>query len=245
MATTQVKAAERLIVALDVPSVAEARTITEALDGAVSFYKIGLHLQMAEGLEAFIRALMGSGARVFIDYKWNDIPETVRGGVAGAARCGVDFVTLQGSVGITRETLERAVEGRGSAKTRLLLVTVLTSMTEADLAAMGIAQPIAEVVVARARLAKEAGLDGVIASAQDVALIRREVAPVGDFLVVTPGIRPAGAALDDQQRVATPAAAIGDGADYLVVGRPIVKASDRRAAAEAIIAEMQDAFDKR
>jgi orotidine-5'-phosphate decarboxylase len=245
MAAGSVKAAERLIVALDVPNVAEARAITEALGGTVSFYKVGLHLQMAEGLEAFVGGLMASDARVFIDYKWNDIPETVRGGVAGAAKRGVDFVTLQGSVGITRETLERAVEGRGDAKTRLLLVTVLTSMTQADLAAMGIDAPIAEVVVARARLAREAGLDGVIASAQEVALIRRAVAPVGEFLVVTPGIRPAGASLDDQQRVATPAKAIADGADYLVVGRPIVKAPDRRAAAEAIIAEMQAAFDAR
>ena len=239
-----VDASDRLIVALDVPTVAEAREITRALDGVVTFYKIGLHLQWDGDVQPFIRELLGTGRRVFIDYKYADIGATMRGGVAGASRTGATFLTIQGSGEATDQAIGAALEGRGDrAHPKLLLVTVLTSVDDADAAALGRHRTVADLAVERASRAIDAGLDGVVASGREAAAIRA-MAPES-FVIVTPGVRPASAAGDDQKRVATPSAAIAAGADYLVVGRPIIARDDRRAAAEAILAEMRPAFEAR
>ncbi len=235
----QIPAGERLIVALDTARVDDAKALVKTLADQVSFFKIGLHLQLHRGVESFIDELLADGRRVFIDYKFADIPETVRGGVAGAAGRGVHFVTLQGA-GAAPEVLAAAAEGRGGSGLKVLLVTVLTSMGAGDVGAGSVEDLVRE----RARRALEAGLDGVVASGREAALIR-EIAGPEKLLIITPGVRPAGAALDDHKRAVTPGEAIAPGADDLVVGRPIVKAEDPRAAAEGIIEEMQAAFDAR
>ena len=233
MAGPPIDAASRLIVALDVPTVAEAREIVRTLGGAVTFYKVGLHLQWDGDVQPFIRELLGAGRRVFVDYKYADIGATMRGGVSGASRIGATFLTIQGSGEATGEAIDAALKGRGDrAYPKLLLVTVLTSVDDSDVAGLA---------VERAERAADAGLDGVIASGHEAAAIRA-VVPEG-FIIVTPGVRPASAASNDQKRIVTPAAAITAGADYLVVGRPIIAHDDRRAAAEAIIAEMRSAFE--
>lgn len=239
-----VDASGRLIVALDVPTVAEAREIVCALDGIVTFYKIGLHLQWDSGVQPFIRELLGTGRRVFVDYKYADIGATMRGGVAGASRIGATFLTIQGSGEATDQAIRAALEGRGdSVHPKLLLVTVLTSVDDADVEALGRHRTVADLAVERASRAVNAGLDGVVASGREAAAIRA-VAPES-FIIITPGVRPASAAGDDQKRIVTPAAAVAAGADYLVVGRPVIAWNDRRAAAEAIIAEMRSAFEAR
>ena len=225
-------ARERLVVALDLASTEEAQAVVAALDGLVSFYKIGLHLQLRTGTERFIDTLIEAGRRVFIDYKFADIPATVRGGVAGAASRGVDFATVQGTADDLRPVLDAAVEGRGASALRLLLVTVLTSVA---------CHGIEERVLARARAAYDAGFDGVVTSGHEAGRIKAELGG-RPFLVVVPGIRPADVGRDDHKRTLTPAAAISAGADYLVVGRPIVAAADRAAAARAILAEMATAL---
>ena len=234
-------AAARLIVALDVPSVARARTIIAELGPSVTFFKIGLTLQWDRDVHRLIEELNGGGARVFIDYKYSDIGESMRGGVAGAARTGAAFLTLQGSGGVNKASLEAAAAGRGESGLKLLLVTFLTSLSAADL--QGLGGSVEDVVLDRAAAARDAGIDGVIASGREVRAIREMTGP--DFLIVTPGIRPQGSASDDHKRAVTPGEAIAAGADYLVVGRPIIQATERRAAAEAIIAEMQAAFETR
>ena len=244
MAGPRVDAAGRLIVALDVPTVAEAREIVAALDDVVSFYKVGLHLQWDDVFKPFVMECLGAGNEVFIDYKYADIGATMQGGVAGVARLGATFLTIQGSGETTEAAMKAALAGRvDSALLKLLLVTVLTSVDDADVAALGRHTTVVELAVARAKIAVDAGLDGVITSGREAAAIRA-VVPDG-FLIVTPGVRPAAVASDDQKRIVTPAAAIEAGADYLVVGRPIIGQDDRRAAAKAIIAEMQPAFDAR
>ena len=234
-------AAARLIVALDVPTVAEARAIVTELGARASFYKIGLTVQWDRAIHDFIGELRDGGSRVFIDFKYSDIGESMRGGVGGAARAGASFLTLQGSGGVNRASLEAAVAGRGDSDLKLLMVTFLTSLSAADLQGHG--GSVEDIVLDRVRAAREAGIDGVIASGQEARAIREMVGP--DFLIVTPGIRPRGAASDDHRRAVTPGEAIAAGADYLVVGRPILQASDRRATAEAIAAEMQGAFEAR
>ena len=242
MAGPPIDAAGRLIVALDVPTVAEAREIVRTLDGAVTFYKVGLHLQWDGDVQPFIRELLGAGRRIFVDYKYADIGATMRGGVAGASRIGATFLTIQGSGEATGEAIDAALKGRGDrAYPKLLLVTVLTSVDDADVTALGRHRTVAGLAVERAERAADAGLDGVIASGHEAAAIRA-VVPEG-FIIVTPGVRPASAAGNDQKRIVTPAAAIAAGADYLVVGRPIIAHDDRRAAAEAIIAEMRSALE--
>lgn len=242
MAGPRVDAADRLVVALDVPTVVEAREIVAALDGVVSFYKVGLHLQWDDAFKSFVTALLGAGTEVFIDYKYADIGATMQGGVAGVARLGATFLTIQGSGEATKAAMRASLDGRGdSALPKLLLVTVLTSVDDADVVALGRHGSVAELAIERAQLAVAAGLDGVITSGHEAAAIRA-VVPEG-FLIITPGVRPAAAASNDQKRIVTPAAAIEAGADYLVVGRPIIGQGDRRAAAAAIIAEMQLAFD--
>lgn len=229
---------KRLIVALDVPSVPEALSIIDDLDGLVSFFKVGLHLQVRPGIEGLIESLSDAGKDIFLDYKLGDIGETMRGGVAGAAARRVSFLTIQGSGDLTQEHVAAALSGKADGLPRVLRVTLLTSLGEKDAQAV-YGKTVSELVMERARQARDWGCDGVIASGHEAKAIKQEFGP--DFLVVTPGIRPRDAAVGDQKRVVTPGKAIKAGADYLVVGRPIVKSADRRAAAQAIIDEMKEA----
>ena len=226
----QLKPRERLIVALDVPSVEAAVALVARLGDAASFYKIGYQLAVAGGLP-YARTLVDAGKQVFIDLKLHDIANTVAQGVKGMARLGATFLTVHGYPA----TMRAAVEAR-EGTLRILAVTVLTSFDDADLKAAGYAATVAELAARRAAQARDIGVDGLVCSSEEAAKLR---GIVGDTLcLVTPGIRPAGADAGDQKRIATPAAAIAAGADYLVVGRPIVAAADPRAAAEAIVAEI-------
>jgi orotidine-5'-phosphate decarboxylase len=207
---------ERLIVALDLPSVEAARAMVARLGDAVSFYKIGYQLAFAGGLE-YAQTLTGAGKGVFVDLKLHDIGNTVAQGVKSVARLGATFLT---------------------GLLRILAVTVLTSYDDADLAAAGYDFTVPELVAERAAQAHDIGVDGLVCSAEEAANLRPIVGP--RMTLVTPGIRPAGAAAGDQKRIATPALAIKAGADYLVVGRPIVGAGDPRAAAQAIVAEIAE-----
>ena len=222
---------ERLIVGLDVPDVAEAEQVVRDLDGAVSFYKIGYQLAFAGGLD-FARELASGGTGIFLDMKLLDIDNTVAKGVESVARIGVSMLTLHAYPKAMRAAVEAA---RGSDLT-LLGVTVLTSMDEQDLVEAGYEYDPHTLVLRRAEQALGAGMGGVVCSADEAAAVRRIVGP--ELAVVTPGIRPAGADRGDQKRVMTPADAIRAGASHLVVARPIVKAPDRRAAAQAILADM-------
>ena len=232
---TETDARMRLIVALDLPSVEEARALIDKLGDSVGIYKIGLELLYAGGF-GLASELAGTGARVFVDAKLLDIEVTVERATAAVARTGAEFLTVHA---IDRKTLNAAVRGRGGSRLKLLGVTVLTNLDAADLVQQGTDIPPAELVLHRAMLAKEAGFDGVIASGQEAAEIR--AAAGSDFLIVTPGIRPKGSATGDQARIATPQSAIRAGADYIVVGRPITSASDPRAAAESIVREIESA----
>ncbi|HEY3358106.1 MAG TPA: orotidine-5'-phosphate decarboxylase [Polyangia bacterium] len=223
---------ERIIVALDSPTLASALAICDRLQGEVGLFKIGLELFSACGPEA-IRWVQARG-RVFLDLKLHDIPETVGRAMAAATKHGVELVTVHASGG--RAMLVRAAEAAHAAGTRVVAVTALTSLDDHDLEETGQIGPLADLVAARARLAQEAGCDGVVASPHEVAAIRAACGPA--FLIVTPGVRPQGADVADQKRVATPAAALAAGADYLVIGRPITGAKDPRAAARAISAEL-------
>jgi orotidine-5'-phosphate decarboxylase len=225
-------AAERLIVALDFPDPAAARALVGCLDGLPLTFKIGLELIYAGGL-ALAGELIAEGRRVFLDAKLLDIPNTVERATACAASLGVAFLTVHGT---DRKTLGAALRGRGGAATKLLAITVLTSLDAEDLREQGLAEAPREVVLRRARLAAEAGFDGVVASAMEAQAIRAALG--GALLIVTPGIRPAGAAVADQARIATPGDALRAGADHLVIGRPITAAADPLAAAQAILGEM-------
>jgi orotidine-5'-phosphate decarboxylase len=225
---------ERLIVALDVASVAEAEALVERLGASVCFYKIGYQLGFAGGL-SFAQALIGAGNQVFIDMKLHDIGHTVARGVESVARLGASFLTVHAYP----QTMHAAVEARAGSKLRILAVTVLTSYDDADLAAAGYDFTVPELVAERAAQARDIGIDGLVASAEEAATLRPLLGP--GMVLVTPGIRPSGADAGDQKRVMTPAAAIAAGADYLVVGRPIVAAPDPKAAAEAIVAEIATA----
>ena len=228
---------DRVFVALDMADVGEARRLVTKLEEAASCYKIGLELLFGGGLD-FARELKAQGNTVFLDMKLLDIPNTVEKAVANVARFGLDFLTIHG---VDAKTMDAAVRGRGASSLKLLAVTVLTSLDGDDLMQQGIAgMSPAELVLHRAKLAQACGFDGVIASGHEAAQIRNKVGP--DFLIVTPGIRPAGGETADQARVMTPAQAIANGADYLVVGRPITEARDPKAAAEAIAAGMKSAL---
>jgi orotidine-5'-phosphate decarboxylase len=229
-------ARSRLIVALDVPSVDEARSLIETLQDSVGVYKIGLELLYAGGM-ALASELSSRGRSVFIDAKLLDIETTVERATAAIAGIGAEFLTVHAA---DRKTLDAAVRGRGDSSLKLLGVTVLTNLGPADLIQQGVDHPPAQLVLHRAMLAKEAGFDGVVASGLEAAAIR-ETSGTG-FLIVTPGIRPSGGATQDQTRVVTPAMAIEAGADYLVVGRPITAAQDPRKAAEAIAKEIDSAL---
>jgi orotidine-5'-phosphate decarboxylase len=232
-------AKDRLIVALDVPSVDETRALVDTLGDSVGVYKIGLELLFSGGFQ-LARDLIAQGARVFIDAKLLDIEATVERATAAIARTGAHFLTVHA---MDRKTLEAAVRGRGTSGMKLLGVTVLTNLGSADLVQQGIDQTAPELVRRRATLAQDAGFDGVIASAQEAAAIRKKAG--AGFLIVTPGIRPRGLEANDQARTMTPAEAIAAGADYLVIGRPITRAADPRAAAQAIAGEIARALPRR
>src|SRR5262245_12886705 len=222
---------ERLIVALDVASVAEAEALVARLGESVSFYKIGYQLAFAGGID-FARVLAGAGKRVFLDLKLHDIGNTVAKGVESVARLGASFLTVHAYP----QTMHAAVDGRGDSDLRLLAVSVLTSYDDADLAAAGYDFTVPELVGERAAQARDIGLDGLVCAGGEAAMLRPIVGR--GMVLVTPGIRPAGAASGDQKRVMTPSSAIAAGADHLVIGRPIVAASDPKAAADAIVAEI-------
>lgn len=242
-----ISSSDRLIVALDVSSVKAAEKVVEELDGVAHFFKVGLTLQLAPGVENLIKTLIDSKKKVFLDYKYYDIPETLKTAVSRAAQLGVSFLTVHGSSGLMRT----AVEARGSADLQLFTVTVLTSMDADDLAELGYtATSVEELVLFRAKKALEAGCDGVIASGQEAFKIKEMCGAHESgkkLLVVSPGIRPDGHPEDDQKRKVTPRQAIISGADYLVLGRPITtpRSGDKRSAALEILGEMQAAFDSR
>ncbi len=224
---------QRLIVALDLPSVEAAQDMVARLGDAVSFYKIGYQLAFAGGL-GFAQTLSGAGKRVFLDLKLHDIGNTVRQAVKSVARLGATIHTVHASP----QTMKAAVEAR-EGSLHILAVTVLTSYDDADLAAAGYDFTVPELVAARAAQARDIGVDGLVCSAEEAVNLRRIVG--ANLALVTPGIRPPGTAAGDQKRIATPSMAIGAGADYLVVGRPIVGATDPKAAAEAIVQEISQA----
>lgn len=225
---------ERLIVALDVPNIKEAEKLVKCLDGVVSFFKIGLALQLMAGLE-FVQWLLKEKKKVFLDYKYFDVEETIRQAVSHVASIGVNFLTVHGNGRI----IKAAVEGRGQSDLKLLSVTVLTSLDASDLKDLGYDCSVEELVLHRAKKALEAGCDGVIASGHEVQAIRELAQDC--LLIVTPGIRPEGTDVNDHRRYVTPAQAIKSGADYLVVGRPIRNAKEPRIAAEKILAEIKEA----
>lgn len=221
----------RLIVALDVPTTDQAWSITRAVGDAVSFYKIGLQLLPVGGMD-LCRRLKGAGKDVFLDFKLHDIPATVEKATRSITAGGADLLTVHAEPPVMRA----AVAGREGSQLRILGVTVLTSYDDAMLAEMGYAYGARDLVLRRVEQALEAGVDGVVASAHEATEIRQRFGD--DFLIVTPGIRPAGADIGDQKRVATPAAALAQGATHLVVGRPVNAAEDPAAAARAIVEEM-------
>jgi len=229
-----IDARERLIVALDLPSVQAAESMVSRLGDSVSFYKVGYQLAFAGGLP-FASQLIAAGKQVFLDLKLHDIGNTVQKGVESVARLGAAFLTVHAYP----QTMKAAAEGRGNSNLRILAVTVLTSYDDADLAAAGYEMSVPELAAARAAQAHDIGIDGLVCSAEEAANLRSVAGP--GMVLVTPGIRPAGSATGDQKRIMTPARAIEAGADYLVVGRPVTEAADPRQAADAIVAEIKQA----
>jgi orotidine-5'-phosphate decarboxylase len=220
-----------IIVALDVDSAGEARALVARLGEQIGFYKVGMELYAAAGMD-FVRELLGQGKDVFLDMKYYDIGETVKRAVRVATRSGVRFLTVHGS----SQVMRAAVEGRSDAQTKLLAVTVLTSFDQQDLADMGYECAIADLVSLRVRKAAESGMDGLVCSPLDVAAVRAQAGPKA--ILVTPGVRSGGAAKGDQKRVATPAEAIRHGADYVVMGRQITRAVDPAMEAARIAEEI-------
>ncbi len=232
-------ARDRLIVALDIPTASQARSVITGLGDAALTYKVGKQLFTAEGPQ-FVRELVATGRKVFLDSKFHDIPNTVAGAVRSAASLGVSLLTVHAAGG--RKMLQAAVQAAGEAENRpaILAVTVLTSLSDEDLQQTGITGGVKDQVLRLAALARNAGCDGIVASAQEARDIRRELGT--GFLLVTPGVRPAGEDKGDQKRVVTPGDAIRAGADYLVVGRPVTEAKNPSDAAEAIVTEIEGAM---
>ena len=234
-----VPAVERVIVALDCDA-PTALDLARRLEGKATWVKVGMTLYYAEG-PRIVEALKERGFKVFLDLKFHDIPHQVEGAAYSAALSGADMLTMHAVGGLAmmsaaRRGAERAAEERGGEVPATLGITVLTSMDAAALAASGVARPLSDQVVSLARQASEAGLSGVVASPQEAALLRSALGP--DAYIVTPGVRPAGAALGDQSRVATPAQAFANGASHIVVGRPVTQAPDPFSAFEAIALEL-------
>ncbi|MBX3554336.1 MAG: orotidine-5'-phosphate decarboxylase [Pseudolabrys sp.] len=227
-------ARDRLIIALDVPTVAQAEATVARIGDAACFYKVGYQLAFAGGLD-FARALIAARHKVFIDLKLHDIGNTVAKGVENIAKLGATFLTVHAYP----QTMQAAVEAARGSSLKILAVTVLTSYDDNDLAAAGYKSGVRETVLLRAKQARDLGIHGLVCSAEEAAALRPVIG--ADIALVTPGIRPAGAASGDQKRIMTPRKAIAAGADHLVVGRPIVEAADPRAAAAAIVAEIRDA----
>jgi orotidine-5'-phosphate decarboxylase len=231
-------ARERLIVALDVPAVKAAEAMVARLGDSVWFYKIGYQLAFAGGL-SLAAELIAAGKQVFLDLKLHDIGNTVTKGVESIAQLGATFVTVHAYP----QTMKAAVEGKRGSTLRILAVTVLTSYDDADLAAAGYEMNVNELAAARAAQARDIGVDGLVCSAEEAATLRSIAG--ARMVLVTPGIRPAGSAAGDQKRIMTPARAIEAGADFLVVGRPVLEAGDPKAAADAIVAEIEEASQRR
>jgi orotidine-5'-phosphate decarboxylase len=226
---------DRLIVALDLPSVAAAEAMIGKLGDSVTFYKIGYQLAYAGGLP-LVRQLADRGKKVFADLKMHDIGNTVTRGVESVAKLGATFLTVHAYP----QTMKAAVEGRAGSDLKILAVTVLTSYDDGDLHAAGYRLSVSDLVEARAQQAQVLGVDGLVCSPEEAAHLHKIVGH--QMSLVTPGVRPAGSATGDQKRVMTPGRAIAAGADYLVVGRPVMEAADPRAAAEAIQAEIKQAL---
>ncbi len=222
---------DRVIVPLDLPSVAAAEAMVTRLGDSVTFYKIGYQLAYAGGLP-LVSQLVKSGKKVFLDLKLHDIGNTVARGVESVAKLGATFLTVHAYP----QTLKAAVEGRAGSDLKLLAVTVLTSYDDSDLHAAGYRLNVSDLVEARAQQAQVLGLDGIVCSPEEASGLRKLVGH--QMTLVTPGIRPAGSEVGDQKRIMTPARAIAAGSDYLVVGRPITGAADPKAAAEAVHAEI-------
>ncbi len=233
---TSEKIENRLIVALDFDTAEKAVDLVEKLDGLVSFFKVGMELQLAEGMQP-VNYLISKGKNVFLDLKYFDVPQTVERAVRRAASLGVSFLTIHGN----RKNVEAAVRGRGSADLKLLAVTVLTSLDAYDIRDLGFPCSVEELVLQRAKAAAEEGCDGVVASGQEAKKIREAVGQ--KLLIVTPGIRPEGFPKQDQKRAVTPREAILAGADYLVVGRPITSNPDPWQAAELVLDEMRQGYE--
>ena len=229
-------AKDRLIVALDVKTADEARALVDRLSGKAGMFKVGSQLFTAAG-PALVREIIGRGEKVFLDLKYHDIPYTVANAVAEASLLGVSLMTVHALGG--KAMMEAAVGALPAVGSRLLAVTILTSHDQASLGTVGLAGAVSDSVQRLARLAQQARVDGIVASPLEAELIRGACGP--DFLIVTPGIRLGAAKTDDQARAATPSAAIRAGASYVVVGRPIVEASDPVAAAAAVVREMESA----
>jgi orotidine-5'-phosphate decarboxylase len=229
-------ARERLIVALDLPSVEAAEKMVARLGDSVLFYKIGYQLAFAGGLP-FAAGLVAAGKQIFLDLKLHDIGNTVEKGVQSVAQMGATFLTVHGYP----QTMKAAVQGRQGSNLRILAVTVLTSYDDADLAAAGYDMDVAELAAARAQQARSIGVDGLVCSAEEARKLRDVAGP--GMVLVTPGIRPAGSATGDQKRIMTPAQAIEAGADYLVVGRPVLEAADPTQAAERIVSEIEQSIE--
>ncbi|MGR4862648.1 orotidine-5'-phosphate decarboxylase [Caulobacter sp. LARHSG274] len=223
----------RLIIPLDLPSVAEARAMVERLDDAASFYKIGLELLATDGM-ALARDLKREGKSVFLDWKLHDIGATVERSARVLAGAGCDLLTVHAEP----QVMAAAVKAKAGSDLKILAVTVLTSLTDADLIELGYAFSARELVARRIRQAVDCGVDGIVSSPQEAALAREIAGP--DFLVVTPGVRPFWSAKNDQARAATPADALRAGASHLVCGRPITAANDPREAALKVVAEMTE-----
>src|SRR5262245_52837644 len=222
---------DRLILALDLSSVEAARAAVERLGDSIGIYKIGYQLAYAGGLP-FAEELVRAGKRVFLDLKLHDIGNTVAKGVESVAKLGASFLTVHAYP----QTMKAAHEAAAGSSLKILAVTVLTSYDDADLAAAGYELGVGELVAARAEQARDIGIDGLVCSGEEAAMLRPIVG--AGMALVTPGIRPAGAAQGDQKRIMTPTAAIAAGADYLVVGRPILEAPDPKVAADDIVAEI-------
>src|SRR5215813_9445806 len=231
MRPSSIASRDRLIVPLDLASLAAAEAMVARLGDAVNFYKIGYQLTYAGGLP-LVSQLTKSGKKVFLDLKLHDIGNTVARGVESVAKLGATFLTVHAYP----QTLKAAVEGRAGSDLKLLAVTVLTSYDDGDLHAAGYRLNVSDLVEARAQQAQVLGLDGIVCSPEEASGLRKLVGH--QMILVTPGIRPAGSEVGDQKRIMTPARAIAAGSDYLVVGRPVVEAADPKAVAEAILAEI-------
>jgi len=234
MTPAEIAPKDRLIVALDLPSVDAAEAMIARLGDSVTFYKIGYRLAYAGGLP-LVGKLADKGKKVFLDLKLHDIGNTVARGVESVAKLGATFLTVHAYP----QTMKAAVEGREGTGLKLLAVTVLTSYDDGDLHAAGYRLGVADLVEARAQQAQVLGVDGIVCSPEEAASLRKIVGH--QMVLITPGIRPAGSASGDQKRIMTPARAISAGADYLVVGRPVLEAPDPKAAADAIVAEIAQA----